>query len=198
MKYFIFLIIFSVSNAIALEHRLGTSLGLGRVKSETVKTFALDYHLLTNIHKSAYGDFKVGSGVRVTHVSSNDLPIYRSVEAIEDVSLTAANIALYTEYNYLKYFLGFNIDFIGTTFGNDSKVEGSVNKVGPSKFNNFRGGDNDVGSLNSEFWAGYKFDKTLIRAGLSHQVIQYDGSNPKGDKRQRFFDVLFISAQWCF
>ena len=80
--------------------------------------------------------------------------------------INSINVSLNFGYNFSeKISAGFNIDLIGFSFGrNESGIltsDGtSTNEpeAKPSSFNVLLTGDNDIGSLNSEFFFKYKFD----------------------------------------
>jgi hypothetical protein len=110
------------------------------------------------------------------------------------------NLSINFDYNiYKKITLGFNIDAIGFTFG--GKQNGSYlgnNGVGaattakPTGFNLLLVSDNDLGSLNSEFYARYKFnEKWGVKAGFQFLFTEYTTTTkvqttPDGQKNDRF------------
>jgi hypothetical protein len=99
------------------------------------------------------------------------------------------NLSLHIEYRIWKVFdLGFNIDAIGFSFGGKQKVnvlsssydggQSPVTYAKPSSFNLLLTSDNDIGSLNSEFfiryWVSPKFG---LRAGYSFLFTEYKTEN---------------------
>jgi hypothetical protein len=79
-----------------------------------------------------------------------------------------------------KFLIGFSIDAIGFTLGSEKKgnyINGAFgqNTTGkPASFNALLIGDNDKGSLNSEFYAKYKLnEKWSLKAGLQYLFTEY-------------------------
>jgi hypothetical protein len=79
-----------------------------------------------------------------------------------------------------KFSIGFSIDAIGFTLGSEKKgnyINGSFgqNTTGkPASFNALLIGDNDKGSLNSEFYAKYKLnEKWSLKAGFQYLFTEY-------------------------
>ncbi|WP_375558645.1 hypothetical protein ACE193_12905 [Bernardetia sp. OM2101] len=116
--------------------------------------------------------------------------------------LNAINLGLYTDYSITENVLvGFNIDVIGFSFG--AKKEGTVyderNASGligigatsakPTSFNALLVGDNDIGTLNSEFWIGYRIaSNVMVRGAFSYLFTEYttDGQYQDGNDRFRY------------
>ncbi|MBS1608084.1 MAG: hypothetical protein JSS70_04770 [Bacteroidetes bacterium] len=94
----------------------------------------------------------------------------------------AVNLAINIGYNFSRKWGGvFNIDFIGFTFGRKSPAiltsNGEIQTepaAKPSSFNLLLTGDHDLGSLNSEFFARYYFNKKWsIRAIYQFLFVEY-------------------------
>ncbi len=95
--------------------------------------------------------------------------------------LNAVNLSANFGYHISqKFYAGFNIDFIGFSFGakkNVNYINGTtaVNSTAkPTAFNLLLISDNDIGTLNSEFFAGYKVNqKWLLKAGYQFLFTEY-------------------------
>lgn len=197
MKFIVFICLFSLS-IFAQDNKIGVTYGIGAVEGESVTVSAIDYQRFLKDFSLLGGKLKLGVGARVSFVSSDEFAIHNDDEIIEDVNLTATNLAVYTEYQLDNLVVGFNIDIFGVTSGDESDFQNSSESESPVSNNILLGGDNDSGTLNSEFWLGYNFAPFTIRGGLAHVVIEYEGDNPKNEKRQKFFDTFFLSAQYNF
>ena len=102
-----------------------------------------------------------------------------------------------------KFSIGFSIDVIGFTLGGEKKgnyINGAFgqNTTGkPASFNALLIGDNDKGSLNSEFYAKYKLnEKWSLKAGLQYLFTEYVTATevqqfPKPNDRFRNKSSLF-------
>lgn len=79
-------------------------------------------------------------------------------------SLHSVNLALDLRY-YLNFAfaLGFNIDLLGFSFGPEQqgKLKEITALAEPSKFNILLVDDNDIGTINSEFYLAYTFSEHL-------------------------------------
>ena len=95
------------------------------------------------------------------------------------------NLSINIEYNVWRSFdLGFNIDAIGFSFGGKQKAnvlsssfdagQSPVTTAKPTSFNLLLTSDNDIGSLNSEFFVRYWISpKFGVRAGYSFLFTEY-------------------------
>ena len=84
-----------------------------------------------------------------------------------------------------RFKVGFNIDVIGISFGgvqggsyiNGNAPDGIVSKPvsgSPTGFNLLLVGENDIGSLNSEFFVVYAFNDTWsAKLGAQHIFMEY-------------------------
>lgn len=198
-KFFVLVCCLLTFNSWAIENRANIGIGLATLEGESIGTLTLDYHFLFDRGLNlGPGDFKFGPGIRLTHLSSKQFPIYKDEVFLEDVVVTAANIAVYSEYQWKKMMAGFNIDLFGQSFGPDVDVKDSTDSTGPTRNNLLKGSKADKGTLTSELWVGYRFHPYLMRIGLAHMVTEYDGRNPDGRARQRFFNAFFVSGGWSF
>jgi hypothetical protein len=84
-----------------------------------------------------------------------------------------------------KLVLGFNIDAIGFSFGNKPRgnyINGSQGQnveSKPTAFNLLLVSDNDLGSLNSEFYGKYKLnDKISVKAAFQFLFTEYTTETP--------------------
>jgi hypothetical protein len=95
---------------------------------------------------------------------------------------SSINLSANFGYNFnTKWSAGFNIDLIGFTFGRTSSAILTSNGITrtepeakPASFNVLLTGDNDYGSLNSEFFLKYRLnDKWGIKAVYQFVFIEY-------------------------
>ncbi|MDB5256344.1 MAG: hypothetical protein JWM14_1039 [Chitinophagaceae bacterium] len=123
------------------------------------------------------------------------------------------NLSITIEYNVWRSFdLGFNIDAVGFSFGGKQKVnvlsssyddgQSPVTYARPTSFNLLLTSDNDIGSLNSEFFVRYWLSpKFGIRAGYSFLFTEYTTENKLSfdngrieNDRYRLKSSLFLLA----
>jgi len=129
---------------------------------------------------------------RYTSTRQDPLTIFsetidNNIDTIATVTpqVTLINLSINIEYNIWRSFdLGFNIDAIGFSFGAKQKVnvlsssydggQSPVTYAKPSSFNLLLTSDNDIGSLNSEFFVRYWISSKFgIRAGYSFLFTEY-------------------------
>jgi hypothetical protein len=114
-----------------------------------------------------------------------------TIEAnIDTVSTATAfsnslNLAIYIQYAITKRIdIGFNIDAVGFSFGPEKQFniisssldpnQSPVVSGSPTRWNVLLTSDNDIGSLNSEFFARYALtNKIGIRAGYTFLFTEY-------------------------
>jgi hypothetical protein len=99
------------------------------------------------------------------------------------------NLGLYIQYTLTpKVDVGCNIDVVGFSFGSSKSFnvissvydprQEPVQRASPTSFNLLLTSDNDIGSLNSEFYARYKFNsKFSVRAGYAFLFSEYQTDN---------------------
>ncbi len=82
-----------------------------------------------------------------------------------------------------KFYVGFNIDVIGFSLGSERKgnyingSQGQNTEGKPTPFNLLLVSDNDLGTLNSEFYGKYKVNEKLsIKAGFQFLFTEYTTS----------------------
>ncbi len=90
--------------------------------------------------------------------------------------------------------VGANLDVAGVA-GGASRRSGSVS-LAPARWSLFRYGDNDRGSLNSEFYLRVEAaPRMTLRGGVSHYVTGYRVSGG-GARYLRFDTVPFVALAW--
>jgi hypothetical protein len=128
--------------------------------------------------------------------------INNSKVLIDDISNYSINLFAGLEYiSKYKLLAGFNIDLIGGTFGTRSyKTINAepVYAINPEGINMLLGGSNDKGSLNSEFYLGYRFnDNITLKAGVSHYLLTLEYSNSAGKgTTQSFINIPFAKIEY--
>ncbi len=132
--------------------------------------------------------FFAGSGLRFTtfygkNVNFTSAPASLAGDAKKEDTLIApkpsvssVNILINFGYNFSsKLQLGFNIDAVGISFGPEGSPSFKSNgvataaKAKPTSFNSLLVGNNDRGSLNSEFYLRYKVsDKVSLKGAYQY------------------------------
>lgn len=122
---------------------------------------------------------------------------------IDDLSTYSINLMAGLEYtSKYKFTAGFNIDLVGGTVGTRSyKTVGKdpVYAIKTEEVNLLKGGENDEGSLNSEFYIGYKFNsKSQVKVGISHyrMGLLYSNKSIKETKTGEFVTMPFVAFQY--
>ncbi len=114
--------------------------------------------------------------------------------------VNAVNVSANAGYHFSsKWMAGFNIDLVGFSFGRTSSAILTSNGITrteptakPASFNVLLTGDNDYGSLNSEFFLKYKLaDKWGIKAVYQFYFAEYKTNTihqttPDGTEVDRF------------
>lgn len=117
-------------------------------------------------------------------------PIPGNMDSVHFSSAQAysLNILIHIRYDFTEKFkAGFNIDVIGASFGGsrsgtyiNGNDPGNTNlpvSASPSGFNLLLVGENDLGSLNSEFFVTYAMtDKWALKAGVQHLFMEFTTS----------------------
>jgi hypothetical protein len=185
------------STALAYQHlwKLGkkhrSQIGIG---ARLTNNFGSNLYYTTAPAKLTSG--KTGPGV----FFADDLPQNIDSVLFKNSQVNALNISINLAYNvYKKITVGFNIDAIGFSFGGSQSGTyfanggiGSATAAKPTSFNALLISDNDKGSLNSEFYAQYKFDnKWGAKIGFQFLFTEYTTSTqiqttPDGQKNDRF------------
>ncbi len=159
------------------------ALGIGDVEFSS----ALSWAKLHGIGKKK--KFKIGYGLRLSNYFASD-KVYKTAPAnlienkkIDEIYISFAQTNSLNATINMQYSLsaniefGFNIDAVGISFGakqNIARTGINVAKAAPTSGNFLLIGNNDIGSLNSEFYLRYWFsEKFAIRAGFSHLFSEY-------------------------
>ncbi len=120
---------------------------------------------------------------------SDNIPANVDTIAIVSPQVNMLNISINIEYKIWRSFdLGFNIDAVGFSFGGKQKSnvlsssfdggQSPVTAAKPTSFNLLLTSDNDIGSLNSEFFIRYWISpKFGVRAGYSFLFTEYRTDN---------------------
>lgn len=101
---------------------------------------------------------------------------------------------------------GFNLDVAGVAAGGTSKSvsyraspSAAAESVGaaPARGNLFLYGSNDIGSLNSEFYAAWRVSRAVtVRGGLSHFLAEYRADREGTTRFRRFMNLAFVAVRW--
>jgi hypothetical protein len=128
----------------------------------------------------------------------------------------SVNLSIHLQYTVLsKLDVGFNIDAVGFSFG--SKKQGSilsnvldinespVSNAKPTSLNLLLTSDNDIGSLNSEFYLRYWVSKKVgIKAGYTFYFSEYttdrsigfDNSRIVNDRYRLKSGLIMLAVSW--
>lgn len=138
--------------------------------------FNLSSGYIHNWHLGAKKKFFIGTGARLTNYFGKDKDYLSAPadlandEAFTDTILAskpgvnALNLLVNLGYNFNSRFqAGFNIDVIGLSFGGNSNVIAqNINTTAkPTAFNLLLVGNNDRGSLNSQFYLQYRLQNKI-------------------------------------
>lgn len=166
--------------------------------------------------------FIIGTGLRLSGIWGNNLtytsaPASLAGESASEDTLTvpkagvyAANLILNLGYNFSpRLQAGFNIDAIGFSFGPEQSAIFQSNGINqtvtakPTSFNWLLVGNNDKGSLNSEFYLRYRVGKNLgLKAAYQYLFTEYTTDRdvqtiPDSNDRFRNKSSLFnIGVTW--
>jgi len=147
-------------------------LGIG---GRLTSSFATDKYFTTANAKLTSG--KTGPGV----LFADDIPANIDSFFVGKTQINSLNISFNSEYTLSKKLsVGFNIDLLGFSFGaskNGTYINNGKNSIvgsKPTSFNVLLISDNDIGSLNSEFFIRYKLNnKWSLRGGTSFLFNEY-------------------------
>ncbi len=113
------------------------------------------------------------------------------------------NLAIYIQYQIAKRFsVGLNVDAIGFSFGSEQTFniisssfdpnQAPVQKGSPTRFNFLLTSDNDIGSLNSEFYLQYWLSQKIgIRLGYTFLFSEY-----RTDQKLSFNDGDIVNDRY--
>lgn len=163
-------------------------------------------------HPLFKGKLHLGYGLRANLLSaSNQTYITAPFEFTADEkidtgtigSVSTASISASINIGYSiteKLMLGFNIDAIGVSFGGEqdftftSLDDGSApftTKASPTSTNFLLVGDNDIGTLNSEFFVRYMVGSKLgLRGGFSFFFSEYTTDQVGSNNNNRYRNKL--------
>lgn len=153
--------------------------------------------------------FKLGYGIRLSSFFGSDRkftaapPDLASSDnpqsfLVESGQINAVNLGIYSDYSITENVLvGFNIDVVGFSFGAEKEGIIDLNQIGigfpitdtatPTSFNALLVGDNDRGTLNSEFWIGYRIaSNVMVRGAFSYLFTEYTTDGKYQDDNDRF------------
>jgi hypothetical protein len=116
---------------------------------------------------------------------------------LERIQVNSINISINLQYAFTKQWeVGFNIDALGVSFGGEQKgtflalSQGrspSQETANPTTLNLLLTSDNDIGSLNSEFYMRYWFNnKWAVRGGFTFTFSEYTSSRKLVFDNDRF------------
>ncbi len=193
MKKYIFLAMIALSASFAAKAQKANnpksqqladlSFGFGNKQGSVVAGYFYNWNLGKN------KKFFIGTGARFntfygTGVNFTSAPSSLAGDKLKEDTLLAPkpsafsiNILINLGYNITpKLQAGFNIDLIGASFGPEgtpifiSNGVATTTKAKPAGFNVLLVGNNDRGSLNSEFYARYKFTEKF-GAKIAYQYL---------------------------
>ena len=136
--------------------------------------------------------------------------------AFANPNVNSVNLAIHLQYTVLKKIdIGFNIDAVGVSFGKkrQAAVLSNVFDAGqspvvyakPTTLNLLLTSDNDIGSLNSEFYIGYWINKKIrIRGGYtfyfseftSDTKLSFDNGRIQNDRFRLKSSLLMLAVSW--
>jgi hypothetical protein len=176
--------------------------GLSLAKSKDVTALSMPVALSHSIAGNPHFRYIVGVRQSLAYGAA-EFTFNKQDTWIDDLSNYSINLMGGLEYiSDFKFLAGFNIDLIGATVGTRSfkTIEKDpVYKVSPETVNILLGGSNDKGSLNSEFYIGYRVSPALtVKAGFSHYHLGlvYTNSNTTSTSTGTFLNMPFIHLQY--
>lgn len=139
--------------------------------------FASDKYFVTAPAKIVKGEAGPGA------LFKESIPANMDSVHFSSASIYSINFLLHIGYAFTdKFKVGFNIDVIGASFGpgqSGTYINGNAGATtpvtaGPTGLNLLLVGENDLGSLNSEFFANYALnEKWSLKAGIQHVFMEY-------------------------
>lgn len=142
--------------------------------------FASDAYMVTAPAKIVKGETGPGA------LFKKSIPEYTDSVFMPTSQAFSVNFLISIAYNVSDDFrVGFNIDVIGASFGsersgtyingnNPSGIYSSPVRGAPTGLNLLLVGENDIGSLNSEFYVTYALDERWsLKGGLQHSFMEY-------------------------
>lgn len=153
------------------------------------------------------GTLEVGT-LNLTPQDAKFVPL--SVKDTLRISVAPISLNVAAHLGYLisdKLMAGFNIDLFGYSSGGSRSGIYTENGTAPAEgvnakaasINIFQGGSKDRGNLNSQFFLMWALsDRHAIKAGLSHQRVEYKTDTELASNTNRFHtfsNIVFIGAQ---
>ena len=147
----------------------------------------------------------LGTGVRLTHYDG-EAASYRNQGAMTtalpdrlliDPAVWGLNVMVSAQARLVgSLAAGANLDLVGVAGGPTRQLGAAA--VKPAHGSLFRYGDNDRGSLNSEFFLAVSVGRRLeLRGGMSHYVAGYTAAAGTSATRYlRFETVPFLGVRW--
>jgi hypothetical protein len=168
--------------------------------------FASDKYFVTAPAKIVKGEAGLGSFFKK--------PIEENMDSVQFSSAQTYSINFLIHIGYAfseKFAAGFNIDVIGATFGgtqsgtyiNGNATNGPTTlpvSGSPTGFNLLLVGENDIGSLNSEFFVTYALNSNWsLKAGIQHIFMEYTTTTnvqqfPEPNDRFRITPTVFCAG----
>ncbi len=138
-------------------------------------------------YETAPADIRRRKSDWLSGITASEIPNNIDTLKVENTQATFAAIGYALEYQASqRWILGHSLDVFGFTFGPESdalytpnpnrgsSTSPAVVKAKPSNTNLFLFGDNDIGSLNSEFYVTYSLnDNYSLRGGLAYTFVEY-------------------------
>ena len=192
----------------------------GRAQGENFVSLSYGYAPDPELHIASVDAYRVwpvglksrlmaGGGVRYNYQGGNSPVTLDLVEAEDQPEVTVSglvvhNLALFAEASYRisdRLEGGFNIELVGVTFGPEQSLPLQPPdfplSAKPEPVALLLVGENDLGTLNSEFFAAYRVSERLwLRANLSYVVNNYLTTTGEEVRLQRFFSYLTVGVQF--
>jgi hypothetical protein len=194
----------------------GRTLGLFRKDRPAAGVFSAAYWHFWRLGRS--GRVQLGLGGRLSHYRTrygsynltSRLPtpyqpkdlgqeILPAFVMVSQPRLTAANFGVHarvrlTAREYGAWYLGFNLDLLGVSFGPDREDPSWKEPIERAPFNLLLVNRNDRGTLNSEFYVAYQPSPRLsLRAGLAHVATGYRFAD---ERFQAFTNLGFAGVSY--
>ena len=168
--------------------------------------FASDKYFVTAPAKIVKGEAGLGAFFKK--------PIEENMDSVQfsSASIYSFNFLLSIGYAFSeKFAAGFNIDVIGASFGgkqagtyiNGNALDGNTavpTSGAPTGLNLLLVGDNDIGSLNSEFFVTYALNSNWsLKGGIQHVFMEYTTTTkvqqqPESNDRFRITPTVFCAG----
>lgn len=163
--------------------------------------FASDKYFVTAPAKIVKGETGPGALFKKSIPANMDSVLFPSAQTY------SINFLVHIGYDFSEKFgVGFNIDVIGASFGGTKSgtyINGTTSAPtagAPTGFNLLLVGENDLGSLNSEFFATYRLNKQwALKGGIQHIFMEYTTTSkvqqqPEPNDRFRITPTVFCAG----